>query len=249
MVSYRFPRRGSPASWLGTHAEDCGWSGAFSLLHPSWRQRAGIGSCWAVGLELWESSEGFCQDGWRGAAVTISTPRLWLPVHCVLLAGHNHIHKNTYCYLRYKLYDHEGFWTPLKKPKESTNKKQVMVTFKASKRAEVTRNPSLLWYFREERLEIQVWRAYGNESVERPHQTDSWIGSAYVDLTRLGERSARTLTVSGKWWIIALALRFELLCSVTSTMWDTLSDIILFGPPRNLLDIKLIFQSWKGRLR
>ncbi|XP_022377819.1 C2 domain-containing protein 3 isoform X1 [Enhydra lutris kenyoni] len=131
------------------------------------------------------------------ATVTISTPRLWLPIHCVLLAGQTHIHKNTYCYLRYKLYDHEAFWTPLKKPKESTNKKQVMVTFKASRRAEVTRGPSLLWYFREERLEIQVWRAYGNDSVERPHQTDSWIGSAYVDLARLGERSARTLTVSG----------------------------------------------------
>lgn len=133
----------------------------------------------------------------KPATVTISTPRLWLPIHCVLLAGQKHIHKNTYCYLRYKLYDHEGFWTPLKKPKESTNKKQVMVTFKASKRAEVTRGPSLLWYFREERLEIQVWRAYGNDSVERPHQTDSWIGSAYVDLARLGERTARTLTVSG----------------------------------------------------
>ncbi|XP_013000759.1 C2 domain-containing protein 3 isoform X3 [Cavia porcellus] len=131
------------------------------------------------------------------ATVTISTPRLWLPLHCVLLAGHKHIHKNTYCYLRYKLYDHEAFWTPLKKPKESANKNQVMVTFKASKRAEVTRGPSLLWYFREERLEIQVWRAYGSESMERPHQTDSWIGSAYVDLARLGEKSTRTLTVSG----------------------------------------------------
>ncbi|XP_010601582.1 C2 domain-containing protein 3 isoform X6 [Fukomys damarensis] len=131
------------------------------------------------------------------ASVTISTPRLWLPIHCVLLAGHKYIHKNTFCYLRYKLYDHEAFWTPLKKPKESANKNQVMVTFKASKRAEVTRGPSLLWYFREERLEIQVWRAYGTDNVERPHQTDSWIGSAYVDLARLGERSARTLTVSG----------------------------------------------------
>ncbi|XP_075402379.1 C2 domain-containing protein 3 [Tenrec ecaudatus] len=131
------------------------------------------------------------------ATVTISTPRLWLPMHCVLLAGQKHIHRNTYCYLRYKLYDHKGFWTPLKKPKESVAKDQVMVTFKAFKRAEVSRGPSLLWYFREERFEIQVWRAYGNDSVERPHQTDTWIGSAYVDLTRLGERSARTLTVSG----------------------------------------------------
>ncbi|XP_052569952.1 C2 domain-containing protein 3 isoform X2 [Peromyscus californicus insignis] len=131
------------------------------------------------------------------ATVTISTPRLWLPLHCVLLAGHRNIHKNTYCYLRYKLYSQEAFWTPLRKPKESTNKNQVLVTFKASKRTEVTRSQSLLWYFREEKLEIQVWRAYGNGSLERPHQTDSWIGSAYVDLSRLGEKSPRTLTVSG----------------------------------------------------
>ncbi|XP_052013552.1 C2 domain-containing protein 3 isoform X2 [Apodemus sylvaticus] len=131
------------------------------------------------------------------ATVTISTPRLWLPTHCVLLAGHKNIHKNTYCYLRYKLYNQEAFWTPLRKPKESTNKNQVLITFKASKRAEVTRSQSLLWYFREEKLEIQVWRAYGNDNLERPHQTDSWIGSAYVDLSRLGEKSSRTLTVSG----------------------------------------------------
>lgn len=131
------------------------------------------------------------------ATVTISTPRLWLPVHCVLLAGHKNIHRNTYCYLRYKLYSQEAFWTPLRKPREATNKNQVLITFKASKRAEVTRNQSLLWYFREEKLEIQVWRAYGNDSLERPHQTDSWIGSAYVDLSRLGEKSTRTLTVSG----------------------------------------------------
>lgn len=132
------------------------------------------------------------------ATVTISTPRLWLPVHCVLLAGHKNIHKNTYCYLRYKLYTQEAFWTPLRKPKESTNRNQVLITFKASKRAEVTRSQSLLWYFREEKLEIQVWRAYGNDNLERPHQTDSWIGSAYVDLSRLGEKSLRTLTVSGE---------------------------------------------------
>ncbi|XP_051004997.1 C2 domain-containing protein 3 [Acomys russatus] len=131
------------------------------------------------------------------ATVTISTPRLWLPLHCVLLAGHNSIHKNTYCYLRYKLYSQEAFWTPLRKPKEFTNKNQVLVTFKASKRAEVTRSQSLLWYFQEEKLEIQVWRAYGNDILERPHRTDSWIGSAYVDLSRLGGKSPRTLTVSG----------------------------------------------------
>uniref|UniRef100_A0A8D2DGX9 C2 domain-containing protein 3 n=1 Tax=Sciurus vulgaris TaxID=55149 RepID=A0A8D2DGX9_SCIVU len=168
-----------------------------SFTHPGDRERV----LEAAELLGWNFENGLKDlvkmDEEEPATVTISTPRLWLPIHCVLLAGHTHIHKSTYCYLRYKLYDHEAFWTPLKKPKESAIKNQVMVTFKASKKAEVIRGPSLLWYFREERLEIQVWRAYGNDSVERPHQTDSWIGSAYVDLARLGERSARTLTVSG----------------------------------------------------
>uniref|UniRef100_H0WJ68 C2 domain-containing protein 3 n=1 Tax=Otolemur garnettii TaxID=30611 RepID=H0WJ68_OTOGA len=168
-----------------------------SFTHPGDRERV-LEAAEVLGWRFEDNLKDLVKmDEEKPATVTISTPRLWLPIHSVLLAGHNYIHKNTYCYLRYKLYDHEAFWTPLKKPRESANKKQVMVTFKASKRAEVTRGPSLLWYFREERLEIQVWRAYGNDSVERPHQMDSWIGSAYVDLARLGERSARTLTVSG----------------------------------------------------
>ncbi|XP_076969714.1 C2 domain-containing protein 3 isoform X3 [Tamandua tetradactyla] len=170
---------------------------SISFTHPGDRERV-LEAAKLLGWSFENSLTHLVKmDEEEPATVTISTPRLWLPLHCVLLAGQKHIHKNTYCYLRYKLYDLEGFWTPLRKPKESTNKKQVMVTFKASKRADVTRGPSLLWYFREERLEIQVWRAYGNDSVERPHQTDSWIGSAFVDLSRLGERSARTLTVSG----------------------------------------------------
>ncbi|XP_041504763.1 C2 domain-containing protein 3-like isoform X1 [Microtus oregoni] len=167
------------------------------------------------------------------ATVTISTPRLWLPVHCVLLAGHKNIHKNTYCYLRYKLYTQEAFWTPLRKPKESTNRNQVLITFKASKRAEVTRSQSLLWYFREEKLEIQVWRAYGNDNLERPHQTDSWIGSAYVDLSRLGEKSARTLTVSGVYPLFGrnasdlsgAALRIHVVFSPLSPLTEPTRDL------------------------
>ncbi|XP_045433558.1 C2 domain-containing protein 3 isoform X2 [Pipistrellus kuhlii] len=168
-----------------------------SFTHPGDRERV-LEAAELLGWSFENNLKDLVKmDEEEPATVSISTPRLWLPLHCVLLAGQKHIHKSTYCYLRYKLYDHECFWTPLKKPKESTNQKQVIVTFKASKKAEICRGPSLLWYFREERLEIQVWRAYGNENVERPHNTDSWIGSAYVDLSRLGERTARTLTVSG----------------------------------------------------
>ncbi|XP_067389401.1 C2 domain-containing protein 3 isoform X2 [Emydura macquarii macquarii] len=132
------------------------------------------------------------------ATVTISTPRVWLPVHCMLLAGQMHISKSTYCYLRYKLYDQEAIWTSLQRPKLTEDEKHVTVMFKKTKEVELTRTQALLWYFREEKLEIQVWRAYGKENdVERPLDTDRLIGSVFVDLLALGQRSRRTLTVSG----------------------------------------------------
>uniref|UniRef100_A0A8C8RYZ5 C2 domain containing 3 centriole elongation regulator n=1 Tax=Pelusios castaneus TaxID=367368 RepID=A0A8C8RYZ5_9SAUR len=130
--------------------------------------------------------------------VTISTPRVWLPVHCMLLAGQTRINKSTYCYLRYKLYDQEAIWTSLQRPKLTEDEKDVTVMFKKSKEVELTRSQALLWYFREEKLEIQVWRAYGKENnVERPLDTDRLIGSVFVDLLAFGQRSRRTLTISG----------------------------------------------------
>lgn len=133
------------------------------------------------------------------ATVTISTPRVWLPMHCMLLAGQTHINKSTYCYLRYKLYDQEAILTLLQRPKLTEDEKHVTVMFKKTKEMELTRSQALLWYFREEKLEIQVWRAYGKENnVERPLDTDRLIGSAFVDLAALGQRSRRTLTVSGQ---------------------------------------------------
>ncbi|XP_019343280.2 C2 domain-containing protein 3 isoform X5 [Alligator mississippiensis] len=132
------------------------------------------------------------------ATVTVSTPRVWLPIHSMLLAGQTHINKSTYCYLRYKLYDQEATWTSLRRPKVTEDEKQVTAVFKNTHEAELTRSQPLLWYFREEKLEIQVWRAYGKEpGVERPLDTDRLIGSAYVDLTALSERTRRILTVSG----------------------------------------------------
>ncbi|XP_068786907.1 C2 domain-containing protein 3 isoform X3 [Struthio camelus] len=138
------------------------------------------------------------EQGENPAIVTISTPRVWLPVHCVLLAGQTHLNKSTYCYLRYKLYNQEAMWTLLRRPTLSDDKKNVTVTFKKPNRVTLRRSQGLRWFFREEKLEIQVWWAYGKENdVERPLDTDRLIGSAYVDLTALAERSRKTLSVSG----------------------------------------------------
>ncbi|NXU29346.1 C2CD3 protein, partial [Thalassarche chlororhynchos] len=76
--------------------------------------------------------------------------------------------------------------------------KNVTVNFKKPNKMTLRRSQGLLWFFREEKLEIQVWWAYGKENdVERPLDTDRLIGSAYVDLAALAERSRTTLSVSG----------------------------------------------------
>ncbi|NXJ08454.1 C2CD3 protein, partial [Odontophorus gujanensis] len=130
--------------------------------------------------------------------VTISTPRVWLPIHCVLLAGQMHLSKSTCCYLRYKLYDQEATWTLLRRPKLCDDNKNVTVNFKKGHKVTLRRSQGLIWFFREEKLEIQVWWAYGKENgVERPLDTDRLIGSAYVDLRALAEKSGRTLSVGG----------------------------------------------------
>ncbi|NWX12027.1 C2CD3 protein, partial [Aegotheles bennettii] len=156
---------------------------------------------WWTGEESQEDSMDE-SDEWEQSAnpvtVTISTPRVWLPVHCVLLAGQMHLNKNTYCYLRYKLYHQEATWTLLKRPKLSEDSKSITVSYKKPNKVTLRRSQGLLWFFREEKLEIQVWWAYGKENaVERPLDRDRLIGSAYVDLAALAERSRTTLSVSG----------------------------------------------------
>ncbi|NXK56765.1 C2CD3 protein, partial [Chauna torquata] len=161
----------------------------------------------AAELLGWNSEEGpedsmDESDEWEQSdspvVVTISTPRVWLPVHCMLLAGQMHLNRSTYCYLRYKLYNQEATWTLLRRPKLSDDTKNVTVNFKKPNKVTLRRSQGLIWFFREEKLEIQVWWAYGKENnVERPLDTDRLIGSAYVDLTALAQRSRKTLSVGG----------------------------------------------------
>ncbi|NXA15964.1 C2CD3 protein, partial [Sapayoa aenigma] len=144
-----------------------------------------------------EESEDWEQRG-SPVAVTISTPRVWLPLHCVLLTGQTHLNKSTFCYLRYKLYNQEAAWTRPRRPKPSGDAENVTVSFRKPNEVTVRRSQGLLWFFREEKLEIQVWWAYGKgEEVGRPLDTDRLIGSAYVDLAALAQRPRRTLSVSG----------------------------------------------------
>ncbi|XP_064297643.1 C2 domain-containing protein 3 isoform X2 [Phalacrocorax carbo] len=174
-----------------------------TFAHQGDRERV-LEAAKLLGWNSEESQEDSVDDSdeWEQSAspvtVTISTPRVWLPVHCLLLAGQAHLNRSTYCYLRYKLYNQEAAWTLLRRPKLSDDTKNVTVDFKKPNKVTLRRSQGLLWFFKEEKLEIQVWWAYGKENdVERPLDTDRLIGSAYVDLAALAERSGATLTVSG----------------------------------------------------
>uniref|UniRef100_A0ABM5FVV2 C2 domain-containing protein 3 n=1 Tax=Pogona vitticeps TaxID=103695 RepID=A0ABM5FVV2_9SAUR len=175
------------------------------FVHPEDRERVLdaaklLGWNWddAEPERLEDDSEGEYQPVQNLTAVTVSIPRLWLPLQSVLLAGETQINRRVYCYLRYKLYDQEATWTSLRKPRLAEDQKQVTVTYKKSKQMGLPQSQALQWYFREERLEFQVWRAFGNESnVERPLDTDRLIGSAYVDLSGLSKSSGKKRTVSG----------------------------------------------------
>ncbi|KAM8977706.1 C2 domain-containing protein 3 [Pelodytes ibericus] len=145
----------------------------------------------ARGEDEWQTKEDLVN-------LSVTIPKIWLPVHCLLLAGQTTIHRSTYCYLRYKLYDKEAYCTPLKRPKLSEDGQQATVMFEQTQSTELLKHQPLVWYLREERLEIQVWRSYGrNVSGLRPQDTDRLLGCAYVELNALSVETARTLSISG----------------------------------------------------
>ncbi|CAJ0964228.1 unnamed protein product [Ranitomeya imitator] len=131
--------------------------------------------------------------------LSVTIPKIWLPLHCLLLAGHKRLHKSTYCYLRYKLYDKDAVCSPLRRPSVSEDGQRATVGFEQTRTVELTKHQPLVWYLREEKLEIQIWRSYGKDtSGPRPQDTDRLLGCAYVDLTALSEDTSRTLSVSGR---------------------------------------------------
>ncbi|XP_072118892.1 C2 domain-containing protein 3 isoform X2 [Mobula birostris] len=191
---------------VGTSVQCCGTppyvGGGLELsiyfAHPSDRERvikAAEALEWKIGMsgeddENWECTE-------SNMSLTIAVPRIWLPLHCLLLAGQAHLNKYTFCYLRYKFYDRDAICTTLQKPIFTDIQSQVTVSFDQAKTVILKRTQSLVWYLKEERLEVQVWMAYGKDKVQRPHDTDRLIGYSFIDLSTLTEKTSRKLTVSG----------------------------------------------------
>lgn len=170
--------------------------------HSDWEKV--INAAHGVGWEMTLSEELGDEKAWtestRIMTLTISMPRVWLPVHCLLLPGHSELQRSTYCYFRYKFYDNDAFCSQMRHPSFGEVEEEGLVTviFQESRTIELTCTQPLMWYLREEKLEVQVWAAFTKDQAPRPRDTDRLVGSAFIDLSSIAKTSRQKITVSGK---------------------------------------------------
>lgn len=169
--------------------------------HSDWEKV--IKAAHVVGWEMAQSEVLGKEEAWTESSritLTISMTRVWLPVHCLLLPGHSELQRSTYCYLRYKFYDNDAFCSHMRHPSVGEIEEQglVLVTFQQSRTIELRCNQPLMWYLREEKLEVQVWAAFTKDKTQRPRDTDRLVGSAFIDLSSFAKTSRQNLTISGK---------------------------------------------------
>ncbi|XP_034460102.1 C2 domain-containing protein 3 isoform X1 [Hippoglossus hippoglossus] len=175
-----------------------------NFAHNSDRERvikAAQGLGWVLNQsdhEMQDEEEAW-EESMKKLSLTFSMPRVWMPVHCLLLPGHSDLQRSTYCYFRYKFYDQEAVCSQMNHPSvvEGGEDSQATVSFEGSKTLELRRTQPLLWYLREEKLEVQVWVAFKKEKTRRPTDTDRLVGSAFIDLSSLAKMPKQKLTLSG----------------------------------------------------
>lgn len=176
---------------------------AVKFSHHSDMERV-IKAAQGVGWQVPQNEEQDHEDAWRESIgkmpLTFSVPIAWLPVHCLLQPGHTELQRSTYCYFRYKFYDQEVFCSQMKHPslEESGEEGRATVTFQGSRTVNLKSTPPLIWYLREEKLEVQVWVAFKKDKGQRPRETDHLVGSAFVDLSAFAKTPKQKLTLSGK---------------------------------------------------
>ncbi|GLD53443.1 C2 domain-containing protein 3 [Lates japonicus] len=177
---------------------------SINFAHHSDRERvikAAQGLGWVMAQSDYEIQDD--EEAWEESIkklyLTFSMPRAWLPVHCLLLPGHSELQRSTYCYFRYKFYDQEAFCSQMKHPSvvEGGMDNQTTVSFEGSRTVELRSSQPLMWYLREERLEVQVWVAFTKNKSRRPSDTDRLVGSAFIDLSSLAKTHKQKLTLSG----------------------------------------------------
>ncbi|XP_056296608.1 C2 domain-containing protein 3 isoform X3 [Pseudoliparis swirei] len=170
-----------------------------NFAHQSDRERvvkAAQGLSWEIAQNEMELDEEAWGGDIRTLSLTFSMPRAWIPVHCLLLPGLSELERSTYCYFRYKFYEQDAFCSQMKHPSVEEGG-QATVPFQESRTVELQSTQPLMWYLREEKLEVQVWVAFTKDKTQRPRDTDRLVGSAFVDLASLAKTPTRKLTLSG----------------------------------------------------
>lgn len=206
-------KRTGISGWFGLHASKQtssqqvlvgGVEITVSFAHHSDRERV-LKTAQGLG---WEMAHSICEkeaddESWEESlskiSLSISVPRAWIPLHCLLLPGLREMQRSTYCYFRYKFYDQEAFCSHMKHPvvEDSQEESVATVSFEGSTSVELKRTQPLIWYLREEKLEIQTWVAFTKVKTQRPCDTDRLVGSAFLDLSALAKMSKQKLTLSG----------------------------------------------------
>ncbi|XP_040024846.2 C2 domain-containing protein 3 isoform X1 [Gasterosteus aculeatus] len=170
-----------------------------TFAHHSDRERvikAAQGLSWEISQNEMLVDEEALGEGRRRMSVTFAMPRAWIPVHCLLLPGLNELERSTYCYFRYKFYDQDAFCSQMRHPAVEEGSRAT-VAFQESRTVELKGTQPLMWYLREEKLEVQVWVAFTKDKAQRPRDTDRLVGSAFVDLSPLTKTPSRKPTLSG----------------------------------------------------
>ncbi|XP_050985024.1 LOW QUALITY PROTEIN: C2 domain-containing protein 3 [Labeo rohita] len=180
---------------------------SISFSHHADRERV-ITSARGLGWDVKQDSEeeadiedeDTLEASTKSLTLSLSMPRVWLPIHCLLLPGHEDLQRSTYCYYRYKLYNQQTVCSELRHPvpdESEGGEGLATVAFQGSRSVVLRRTQPLRWYLREEKLEVQVWVAFGKEKRVRPHNADRLLGSAFVDLSALAGTLKHHQTISG----------------------------------------------------
>lgn len=177
---------------------------SISFAHHSDRERV-IKAAQGLGWEMAHSDcaklddEEIWEEGMRKLSLTFSTPKAWLPLHCLFPPGLSELQRSTYCYLRYRFFDQDAFCSQLKHPRieEGGEGDLATVSFEGSRTVELRVTQPLMWYLREEKLEVQVWVTFSKNRTTRPSDSDRLVGSAFVDLFSLSKTPKQKISISG----------------------------------------------------
>lgn len=177
------------------HALVGGLNVSIRFAHHSDRDRV-MQAAQAGGWETIRDDVDDWTESGKSLSLTVSLPRLWLPLHCLLLPGQDQLQRSTYCYLRFKLYHQEAFCSKMKHPEVKEG--QATVTFEERSTVELTSTQPLVWYLQEEKLEVQVWVSFTKDKSQRPRDADRLVGSAFVDLSTFANPSEMKIILSGE---------------------------------------------------